>query len=195
MQLDLAAGGKQAAVNGKVRFCYFGNILPLKGIHLLIDAFKALPRGKAVLTIYGSRNPWTEIYYDQLKDQANGFSVEFRGPFKRENLAEALKDQDVAVLPSICPESFSFIIREANSMGLPVIGSRIGAIPEAIKEGENGFLFEPGNIKELRDCMVRFIEAPDLLRQMALKMPKVKSITEHASELEKIYQGAIGKRS
>jgi glycosyltransferase involved in cell wall biosynthesis len=178
-------------VNGKVRFCYFGNILPLKGIHLLIDAFKALPRGKATLTIYGSRNPWTEVYYDQLKSQANGFSVDFRGPFKRENLSEALRDQDIAVLPSICPESFSFIIREANSLGLPVIGSRIGAIPEAIKEGENGFLFEPGNIGELRDCMVRFIEEPELLKKMALKMPKVKSMAEHAEELIEIYKAAI----
>jgi len=181
-------------VNGKVKFCYFGNILPLKGIHLLIDAFKALPRGKADLTIYGSRNPWTEVYYDQLKEQANGFSVDFRGTFMRENLSEALRDQDIAVLPSICPESFSFIIREANSMGLPVIGSRIGAIPEAIQDGENGFLFEPGNIRELRDCMVRFIEEPGLLQKMALKMPKVKSMAEHASELEEIYQTVVGKK-
>lgn len=181
-------------VNGKVRFCYFGNILPLKGLHLLIDAFKALPKEKAILTIYGSRNPWTETYYDQLREQANGFSVDFRGPFKRENLAEALRDQDIAVLPSICPESFSFIIRESNSMGLPVIASRIGAIPEAIREGENGFLFEPGNIKELRDCMLRFVEKPGLLQRMALKMPKVKSMAEHAEELEKIYQGVVGKR-
>ena len=189
--LPIEGQGRHKEVNGKVRFCYFGNILPLKGIHLLIDAFKALPRGKADLTIYGSRNPWTEVYYDQLKDQANGFSVDFRGPFKRENLSEALRDQDIAVLPSICPESFSFIIREANSLGLPVIGSRIGAIPEAIKEGENGFLFEPGNIKELRDCMVRFIEEPELLKKMALKMPKVKSMAEHAEELIEIYKAAI----
>ena len=182
---------REKRVNGKVRFCYFGNILPLKGLHLLIDAFKALPQGKATLTIYGSRNPWTETYYDGLKTQADGFPVDFRGPFKRENLSEALRDQDVAVLPSICPESFSFIIREANSMGLPVIGSRIGAIPEAVKEGENGFLFEPGNIKELRDCMLRFVEEPELLQKMALKMPKVKSMTEHAKELIEIYKAAI----
>jgi glycosyltransferase involved in cell wall biosynthesis len=175
-------------VNGKVRFCYFGNILPLKGLHLLIDAFKALSQGKATLTIYGSRNPWTETYYDQLREQANGFSVDFRGPFKRENLSEALRDQDIAVLPSICPESFSFVIREANSMGLPVIASRIGAIPEAIKEGENGLLFEPGNIRELRECMLRFIEEPGLLQRMALKMPKVKSMAEHADELIEIYK-------
>jgi glycosyltransferase involved in cell wall biosynthesis len=182
-------------VNGKVRFCYFGNILPLKGLHLLIDAFKALSQGEATLTIYGSRNPWTETYYDQLREQANGFSVDFRGPFKREKLSEALRDQDIVVLPSICPESFSFVIREANSMGLPVIASRIGAIPEAIKEGENGLLFEPGNIRELRGCMLRFIEEPGLLQRMALKIPKVKSMAEHALELEEIYKGIIGKRT
>jgi glycosyltransferase involved in cell wall biosynthesis len=68
--------------NGRIRFCYLGNILPIKGIHLLIDAFKTLPTGKAHLTIYGSRNPWTETYYDRLKDSANGFSIDFRGFFK-----------------------------------------------------------------------------------------------------------------
>jgi glycosyltransferase involved in cell wall biosynthesis len=182
-------------VNGKVRFCYFGNILPLKGLHLLIDAFKALSQGKATLTIYGSRNPWTQTYYDQLRKQANGFSVDFRDPFKRENLSEALRDQDIVVLPSICPESFSFVIREANSMGLPVIASRIGAIPEVIKEGENGLLFEPGNIRELRDCMLRFVEEPRLLQKMALKMPKVKTMDEHAVELLDLYERIIRKRA
>lgn len=180
--------------DGRIRFCYFGNILPIKGVHLLIDAFKTLPTGKAHLTIYGSRNPWTETYYDRLKESANGFSIDFRGPFKRENLSEALRDQDIAVLPSICPESFSFIIREANSMGLPVIASRIGAIPEAIREGENGFLFEPGNIKELRDCMLRFIEQPGLAEEMASRMPKVKAMEEHAVELLNLYKGIIRKR-
>lgn len=186
--------GRGKKMNGKVRFCYFGNILPHKGLHLLIDAFKTLPYGKATLTIYGSRNPWTETYYDRLKEKASGFSVDFRDPFKRENLSEALRDQDIAVLPSICPESFSFVVREANSLGLPVIGSRIGAIPEAIEEGKNGFLFEPGNIEELRDSMLRFVEEPGLLQRMALKMPKVKSMAEHALELEGIYQRMAGKK-
>jgi glycosyltransferase involved in cell wall biosynthesis len=79
-------------------------------------------------------------------------------------------------------------------MGLPVIASRIGAIPEAIREGENGFLFEPGNIKELRDCMLRFIEQPGLAEEMASRMPKVKAMEEHAVELLNLYKGIIRKR-
>jgi glycosyltransferase involved in cell wall biosynthesis len=197
LQLGIPPVGSQGGpkkMDEKMRFCYFGNILPLKGLHLLVDAFKNLPKGKALLTIYGSRNPWTEAYYDQLKEQASGFLVDFRGPFKREDLAEVLKDQDVVVLPSICPESFSFVIREANSLGLPIIASRIGAIPEAVEHGVNGFLFEPGNIEDLKRCMLRFIEAPGLVQEMALKMPKVKFMAEHAAELIEIYKGVVGKQ-
>jgi glycosyltransferase involved in cell wall biosynthesis len=180
--------------DGRIRFCYFGNILPIKGVHLLIDAFKTLPMGKAHLTIYGSRNPWTETYYDRLKGSTNGFSIDFRGPFKRESLAEALSDQDVVVLPSICPESFSFVIREANSLGLPVIASRIGAVPEGVKEGVNGFLFEAGNVSQFRTRMLRFIKEPDLVEKMAMRMPRIKTMEEHAVELLNLYKGILRKR-
>jgi glycosyltransferase involved in cell wall biosynthesis len=180
--------------NGKIHFCYFGNILPLKGLHILIQAFKGLPEGRATLAIYGSRTSWNEVYYDRLMQQASGHSVDFRGPFQRENLSEAIKDQDVVVLASICPESFSFVIREANELGLPVIASRIGAIPEALRDGVNGFLFEPGNVGDLRDCMLRFIQEPELIQKMALKMPKTKSMEDHALELVEAYKGILEKR-
>ncbi len=180
--------------DGKMRFCYFGNIVPIKGLHVLIDAFKTLPKGKASLTIYGSRTPWTENYYDRLKQEALGFPVDFRGSFRREDLPEALSDQDVVILPSIWPETFSIVIREANSLGLPVIASRIGAIPEAINEGANGLLFEAGNAEDLKRCMVKFIESPRLVDEMALKMPKPKSMTEHAVELLEIYRGIVGRK-
>ncbi len=99
---------------GEIRFCYYGNILPTKGVHVLLEAFKTLPKGKASLTIYGARTSWNDRYYDRLKEEASGLPVHFRGPFHRDQLAEALSDQDVVILPSICYESFSFVIREAN---------------------------------------------------------------------------------
>jgi glycosyltransferase involved in cell wall biosynthesis len=175
----------------KMRFCYFGNILPIKGLHVLIDAFKALPQGKATLTIYGARTPWTANYYDTLKDQALGFPADFRGPYQRENLSQVLKDQDVVILPAIWPETFSIVIREAHMLGLPVIASRIGAIPEAVEEGRNGLLFEPGNPEDLKRCMLRLIEEPGLLQTMSKTMPTIKTMAEHAQELEAIYERII----
>ncbi len=111
----MASSGSKEITDGKVRFCYFGNILPIKGLHVLVEAFKGLPQGRATLTIYGGRTPWNESYYDRLRQEASGLSVRFRDSFQRENLSEATKDQDVVVLPSICYETFSFVIREANA--------------------------------------------------------------------------------
>ena len=177
----------------RMRFCYFGNIFPFKGLHVLIDAFKNLPQGRATLTIYGSGTSWTRSYDEQLKDQARGYSVDFRGPFKREHLSEALNDQDVVVLPSLCPESFSLVIREANALGLPVIASRIGAIPEAVKDGVNGVLFEPGDVEALTHRMRRFVDEPHLIEKMASSMPRVHWMSDHALELTRIYQEINGK--
>jgi glycosyltransferase involved in cell wall biosynthesis len=128
-----------------------------------------------------------------FKATASGFSIDFVVLFKRDHCAE-LSDQDVVVLPSICHESFSFVIREANLLQLPVIASRIGAIPEAVEEGENGFLFEPGNVQGLRKCMMRFIQEPRLIQQMAVYRAGVKSMEEHALELSDIYQKIVEKR-
>ncbi len=83
----------------KIRFCYFGNILPIKGIHLLLDAFKQLPSGRSVLTLYGDRTSWNETYYDRLREEASGYPVDFRGAFEIKDFYAALKDQDVLVLP------------------------------------------------------------------------------------------------
>jgi glycosyltransferase involved in cell wall biosynthesis len=186
--------GRPRKPDERVRFCYFGNILPIKGIHVLVDAFKTLPKGRAILTIYGGRTPWTQDYYDRLKQQASGLEVDFRGPYQREDLPEALSDQDVVVLPAIWPETFSIVIREANLMGLPVIASRIGAIPEAIEEGVNGFLFKPGDREDLRRRMLRFIEAPWLLQEMASKMQRPKSMAEHAIEMVELYNRIIRRK-
>jgi glycosyltransferase involved in cell wall biosynthesis len=188
---DSLSQGPTRASDGKIRFCYYGNVLPLKGLHVLIEAFNGLPEGKAALTIYGGRTPWNGGYYDRLKRQASGHLIEFLGSFRREDLSGILKDQEVVVLPSICYETYSFVIREANSLGRPVVASRIGAIPEAVEEGKNGLLFTPGDSEDLRRCMLRFIEEPELIQTMDLKARRVKMMAEHAAELAGIYQGVI----
>lgn len=46
-------------------------------------------------------------------------------------------------------------IIEANSLGVPVIGANIGGIPEIIKQNETGFIFEPNNVFELKDILIK----------------------------------------
>ncbi len=75
---------------------------------------------------------------------------------------------DVLCLPSY-REGFGSVIIEAASTGIPSIGTRIYGLTDAIEDGETGFLYEPGNIAELRERMCDLFESKGLLKEMAIK--------------------------
>jgi vacuolar-type H+-ATPase subunit I/STV1 len=72
--------------------------------------------------------------------------------------------------------------------GLPVIAARRGALPEAIRDGENGFLFEPEDPADLRRCLLRLVENPDLLERFRESQPRVRTVAEYTEEIEAMYQ-------
>jgi len=60
-------------------------------------------------------------------------------------------------VPSECIEAFGRIIIESFALGVPVIGSRIGGIPELVVDGETGYTFEPGNAGDLRTKLEKLL--------------------------------------
>ena len=70
---------------------------------------------------------------------------------------------DALVFPSVWEETSGIGAREALAAGVPVIASRIGGIPETVRHGTNGLLFEPGDPADLARQIRRLIEEPDLL--------------------------------
>jgi glycosyltransferase involved in cell wall biosynthesis len=70
------------------------------------------------------------------------------------------------VVPSIWNDPLPRVVFEAFSAGVPVVGSRIGGIPEMINEGQNGFLFEPHDSRELAGILSRIVSAPRVVRGM-----------------------------
>lgn len=72
-------------------------------------------------------------------------------------IAESYSDASLFVFPTRrLSESLGLVALEAMSCGLPVIASNIGAISEYVRENENGFLYQPGNVKELIEKMMLF---------------------------------------
>ncbi len=133
----------------KVRtFLYAGTLSPLKGIHLLIDAFSRL-EGDLRLIVAGSGD---EKYISSLRRAADG-RVSFIGAVDADKMPSLYSEADCVVVPSMWYETYNFVLREAISSGALVIASDIGAMPEAITEGENGFLFEPCNADSLLVAM------------------------------------------
>lgn len=179
-------GIKVRRLNNVVHFAYLGTFYEFKGLEVLVRAFANVNFAKAKLTIYSDYkvNP---SFFRTIKKIAGKLPIKFAGGYSHDNLALILKDIDVVVVPSIVPESFNLVVREAQSAGIPVIASKIGALPEVIKNGDNGFLFEPGNISELTRIINKITANPSIIKELSKKAIKPMDVKTHVLKLEQIY--------
>ncbi|MGA2775586.1 MAG: glycosyltransferase family 4 protein [Candidatus Omnitrophota bacterium] len=177
-----------------VRFGYVGTLLPMKGIDLLVKAFRKLSAPHARFFIYGKAKAYAgyESFYKELKKKAKGDSrICLMGSFDNAYIGKVLSSIDVLVVPSIWPENTPLIILEALASHIPVVASRIGGIPELIKEGTNGLLFEPNNIDDLKRKLELFFENPGLLSHLKQGAKALRSIEENAQDMENIYRSSF----
>ena len=113
-----------------------------------------------------------------------------------EDLISMVNSNAFSVLPSEWYEVFGLTIIESYAMGMPVIGARIGGIPELIKDGETGLLFEPGNADDLRSKIKDLISDPAKAIRMGRNGRTVVE-QEHGPDLYyqrlmEVYNKAIG---
>lgn len=170
-----------------LRIGYIGQVIPAKGVHVLVAAFQRL-RGPATLTIYGHPHQ-NRAYFEQLASLARGNPrVAFAGRFEHPALERVMAQVDVLVVPSLWHETFCIVAREALLAGVPVIGSQMGGIPDAIQHGRNGYLFPPGDVAALAGYLQQLIDHPSLLDQLRRGIGQVRSIEEEAIEMEAEYE-------
>ena len=168
------------------------------GLDLLISAAgiiqKQKPGLKFVVDIYGD-GPERENLQRQIDETGLQDCITLHGKVAPENVPELLREATIFVAPSR-EESFGVAVLEASACGLPVIGSRVGGLPEVILDGETGLLFGKNNPGELADCIITLTEP-----QVSGKLGKngVKFVqTEYTSEvaltkMEAVYQLMIKK--
>jgi glycosyltransferase involved in cell wall biosynthesis len=175
--------------SNKIRIGFIGTIIPAKGLDILINAFNRIKDERAELRIYGRLFPYKgfEYYPRYIQRLARNGNIRFMGGFNHKDISDAFSEIDVLVLPSIWNENFPLTILEAFSTRTPVIASRIGGIPELIKDKENGLLFEPGNPNELCHKLDLVISNANLLKELEEAIIPPKDIKENAQELEGIY--------
>lgn len=151
----------------------------------LIEAFSKLPNAyNAELVIVGS-GPQIHNIKSQIESLGLKNRVHMLG--HRDDIPEILNSFDLFVLPS-SKEALGTALLEAQACGVPVIGSRIGGIPECIIENETGLLFDPENADDLR----RKIE--EILGDAALWKEFSKTAAEHVQStfsVEKMVENTI----
>lgn len=169
---------------------YIGRIVPIKGVHVLIQAFLKL-KGPGELHIYGGLDEDAD-YVNTLGDLVGeDLRVKFCGRYSYNQLGDVLSSIDVLVVPSICSETFCLTAREGIIAGIPVVASRIGAIPEAISHGEDGFLFSPGNVEELASYLHLIMSDPVLWRRLRQDNNSVKTVGQEVRQLMELYATVV----
>lgn len=144
-------------------FLFVGRLSKEKGVHFLLEAFKELPRD-IELHIVGE-GPEEE----NLKALAQEYglpNVRFMGFLMGDDLRDQYHHCLASIVPSYWFEVYGRTIVETFTFGKPVIGSRIGGIEEAIDPGVHGYLFEPGNVEQLRQAIHELHTKPELAIEM-----------------------------
>lgn len=135
-------------------FLYIGRLSVEKGVTTLIDAWETL-QGTALLKIVGS-GPEESILRERAKSIPG---VEFLGYQTGDEWERTLSGAKALIVPSIWYENMPYVVLEALSRGKPVIATRLGGVPERIREGENGWLFEPGHsddlVRAVQHCLLQ----------------------------------------
>jgi len=166
---------------------YAGRLTKIKGVHVLLAAFKTLPYPHAQLRIAGEGS-----YEHTLRTLAQGDPrITFLGKKTQAELRTLYATSDLLAVPSIYYEILGNVILESMSCGTPVVASTIGGIPEIVQDHVTGLLIKPHSSMELQTALTWCIEHPRELAAMgktAFTRSQKFDTKHYVHGLEKEYQ-------
>jgi 1,2-diacylglycerol 3-alpha-glucosyltransferase len=146
-------------------FMYVGRLDQEKHIDILIEAFQQLDHEKIQLAITGKGN-FSKDLHQMVIDLDLEDMVIFTGFVPEEDLPHLLNSVDIFAMPSDA-ELQSIATLEAMGTGLPVLAANAEALPELVRHGVNGYLFEPGNVADAAKHIQKFIDNRDQWKSMS----------------------------
>ena len=125
-------------------YVYLGRVNEVKGVRTLCKAAAQLD--KRLIVIGGG-----ELLPELQKTYVDCKKIEFKGQMQWEEFMPILRGARFMVLPAEWSENNPLTVIESQSLGTPVLGARIGGIPELIDEGVSGMTFTSGDVEDLKD--------------------------------------------
>jgi glycosyltransferase involved in cell wall biosynthesis len=172
---------------------YFGRLSQEKGLETLVDA----ARGLSVKFRVIGEGPLSERLREKARNMGVG-NLAFHPHLPPERLREEVRKSLFTVIPSVYYDNSPMAVLESFALGKPVVGARIGGIPELIVDDETGLTFEPGNAQELRAKMLRLLQNLPKIAEMGnrarLLVEQKFSPESHYEGLMSLYKKAMEKR-
>lgn len=177
-------------------FVYIGRLDEIKGINFLVEAWKEIDENIELYVIgTGPEEERVRTYIEKN----NLKNVKLLGFMQREEAFEVIEKSRAIVIPSKWYEGFPMTIAESFSLGVPVIGSRLGNIESIIENEKNGLLFENSNKEELKnviECIFYNKELNKMLGDNAYQI-FINYYTDkiNLKKLEEVYNDLVGDKS
>ncbi len=140
---------------------FVGRLSQGKGVAVLRRAWEALGNTGPPLQVVGVGPEEPTI-----AEAAQRGLLSWHGALPHDRVIEMMASAAFVVIPSVNPETFGRTVIEAYACGRPVIATRVGALPELVRDGETGYLCTPGDASDLAIKAQRLAADPDRLRRM-----------------------------
>ncbi|MES1181502.1 MAG: glycosyltransferase, partial [Flavobacterium sp.] len=134
---------------------YVGNILKVKGVFTLVKAVRGLDID---LYVIGDGESMQELQTLTKQNAIN--NVYFLGKKNKQDVLSYVKGSQFVIVPSEWYENLPYSLVEALLLSKPVVGAKIGGIPELVLDDKTGYLFEPGNETDLKNKIERMLLLP-----------------------------------
>lgn len=179
---------------GRLSLAFLGAALPHKGLDVVLEALGQARLDAVDLTTFGpvgDDGTATRLY--ARAEGIPGLTLRMYGEYEPHELPPLLHDVDCVVVPSQWPETFCLVAWEALARGIPVVVSRMGALPDAVDNGVNGFVYEHDRPDELAGILRRLAEEEGLVARLreGARETRIPTLADHVSNLEGIYREAI----
>lgn len=180
-------------VDGEI-LLYVGNLLQIKGVDYLIDVFNKVRKQRQKMRLYivgdGERRSPLE---EAVKNKGLSNNVVFIGRRPHHEIPFWLSASDCLVMPSLS-EGFPTLLTEAMMVGIPIVATNVGGIPEILIDSVTGILVPPGDVKSLAAGINRLADEQFAKRLMhqARQLAHSKFTWEsNAKRMTEIYQSLV----
>ncbi|MGC8824445.1 MAG: glycosyltransferase [Bacteroidales bacterium] len=173
-------------IQSSLKLVFVGRCTYIKGVHVLIDAIKLLPKDFPV-EVHFLGPYWDDTSYGRTMLKRIRGDRRFKEPMllPPSEVLSYISSMDALVVPSLWPETGPFVVHEAFRAGIPVIGTRAAGIAERVEHLHSGLLFDWGNARQLADCielMYRRKKKGELF-----SIPQLPDISAMANRMVQIY--------
>lgn len=166
---------------GPLQIAFLGYATSIKGAYFFLESL-ARWKGPPIVVHFWGGIENEDCFQGRVENLIN-VKVITHGEYERNKIQDLLSGISVGIVPSLWPDTAPQVIFDFFASGIPIIASRIGGIPEFVRHGHNGLLFNPGDHEDLMNCLESVIQDSSFLKRLSKNVTFPRTSDEYAKEI------------